>query len=87
MRKVTATEARKRWFRLLDEAAEGEVIVLQRRGRRLVLRREEAVKSRGAKSHPDYRRLLRVPRVDEADRWSWVWSANRALRLTRRSGR
>jgi len=41
MKKVTASEARRQWFRLLDEAAQGEVIVLQRRGRRLVLRREE----------------------------------------------
>ena len=40
MKKVTASEARKRWFRLLDDAASGEVIVVERKGRRLVLRRE-----------------------------------------------
>jgi hypothetical protein len=39
MKKVTASEARRQWFRLLDEAAQGEVIVVQRNGRRLVLRR------------------------------------------------
>ena len=73
MKKITASEARKRWFRILDEAAQGEVIVLERKGRRLVLRRE-AVGERGlAAKTPDYRRLLRAPEADEADRWSWEW--------------
>ena len=73
MKKVTASEARKHWFRLLDEAAQGEVIVVQRKGRRVVLRREELNDAGDATAHPEYQRLLRVPGADEADRWSWEW--------------
>lgn len=73
MKKVTASEARKRWFRLLDEAAQGEVIVVERRGRRLVLRREELDDAGEAAKAPRYGRLLRVPAAEEADRWSWEW--------------
>jgi len=73
MKTLTASEARRQWFRLLDEAAQGEVIVLQRKGRRLVLRREDAGKAKATSRDPGYRRLLRVPRVDQADRWSWEW--------------
>jgi hypothetical protein len=73
MKKITASEARRQWFRLLDEAVQGEVIVVQRKGRRLVLRREDIGKVKAASSGPAYRRLLRVPRVDQADRWSWEW--------------
>ena len=68
MKKVTASEARKRWFRLLDDAASGEVIVVERKGRRLVLRRE-GPNERGKVAARTYRRLLRVQNVDEADRW------------------
>ena len=73
MRKVTASEARRQWFRLLDEVAQGEVVVVHRKGRRLVLRREEVGKTAAASPAAAYRRLLRVPRLDEADRWSWEW--------------
>jgi len=73
MKKVTASEARKHWFRLLDEAAHGEVIVVQRQGRRLVLRREELSDAEDTTRPPEYRRLLRVPEADKADRWSWEW--------------
>ena len=73
VKKIAASEARKQWFRLLDEAARGETIVLERHGRRLVLRREETESARTAKPAVDYRRLIRVPHVREADRWSWEW--------------
>ena len=73
VKKVAASEARKQWFRLLDEAARGETIVFERHGRRLVLRREDAASARTAKPAVDYRRLIRVPHVREADRWSWQW--------------
>ena len=80
MKKVTASEARRQWFRLLDEAAQGEVIVVQRKGRRLVLRREEVGKGKPAAAlGPKYRRLLQVPGVDEADRWSWEWKPEGGL--------
>jgi len=79
MKNVTASEARRQWFRLLDEAAQGEVIVVQRKGRRLVLRREDVGKAKAASPIPGYRRLLRVPRVDQADRWSWEWTPEGGL--------
>ncbi len=40
MKRVTASEARKSWFRLLDDVAAGEVVVIERKGRRIVLRGE-----------------------------------------------
>jgi antitoxin (DNA-binding transcriptional repressor) of toxin-antitoxin stability system len=80
MKQVTASEARKHWFRLLDEAAQGEVIVVQRKGRRVVLRREESKDAGHGSTHPEYRRLLRAPGADKADRWSWEWrDAGRGL--------
>ncbi|MCI0434008.1 MAG: hypothetical protein L0271_10195 [Gemmatimonadetes bacterium] len=72
MKRVTASEARRNWFRLLDEIADGEVVVIQRQGRRIVLRREE--RRRTAESLPDYSDVLSVPDVDQADRWHWEWS-------------
>jgi hypothetical protein len=73
MKNVTASEARKRWFRLLDEALRGEVIAVQRKGRRIVLRREEPTGPGNGKGARQYKRLLRVPDADEADQWSWKW--------------
>ena len=72
MKRVTASEARKNWFRLLDEVAQGAVVCIERGGRRIVLRREdeEAV----ASPVPDYSHLLRVPHAEDADRWGWSWS-------------
>ena len=87
MKNVTASEARRQWFRLLDEAAQGEVIVVQRKGRRLVLRREDVGKAKAASPAPVYRRLLRVPRVDQADRWSWEWTPEGDLAPRRAAAR
>ena len=71
MKRVTASEARKDWFRLLDEIVAGEVVVLERKGRRLVLRRENS--RMGERNLPNYKKLLRVPNGDQADQWSWEW--------------
>jgi hypothetical protein len=79
VKKVTASEARRQWFRLLDEAVQGEVIVVERKGRRLVLRREDVGKVKATLPSPRYRRLLQVPRADQADRWSWEWKAEGGL--------
>jgi hypothetical protein len=88
MKKMTASEARRRWFQLLDEAVQGEVIVVERGEHRLVLRRERSNKARKARRHPEYRRLLRVPRATEADRWSWEWPGPEGgLRPTKQSAR
>ncbi len=72
MKHVTASEARKNWFRLLDEVARGEVVALERNGKQIVLRSEDD--SVVSESPPDYRALLQVPDVDAADRWSWEWT-------------
>ena len=73
MKHVTASEARKQWFRLLDEVVAGEVVVLERRGRRVVLRCEDAKGGQKSQSDIDYRKLLRVPDADHADEWTWEW--------------
>ncbi len=40
VKRVTAHEARENWFQLLDEAAEGEVVVIDRDGTPLTLQRQ-----------------------------------------------
>lgn len=73
MKRVTASEARRNWFRLLDEIAGGEVIVIQRRGKRLVLRCEELDQDMLGLEVADYKDLLRVPDPEGADEWRWEW--------------
>lgn len=73
MKRVTATEARKQWFRLLDEVAAGEVVILERKGRRLVLRREDTKKETAERRSFNYRQLLRAPDAEQADQWTWDW--------------
>ncbi len=72
MKHVTATEARKNWFRLLDEVAQGEVVALERNGKQIVLRSEEHQAT--SSENPDYRALLQAPDAEAADRWSWEWT-------------
>jgi antitoxin (DNA-binding transcriptional repressor) of toxin-antitoxin stability system len=71
MKRMTASEARKNWFRLLDEVAAGAVVCIERGGRRIVLRREPDATAAG--ESPDYSSLLQVPGVEDADRWGWRW--------------
>jgi antitoxin (DNA-binding transcriptional repressor) of toxin-antitoxin stability system len=73
MKRVTASEARRDWFRLLDEVAAGEVVVVERKGRRIVIQREAKGRSREATA-PDYSAVLRVPAPDLADTWTWEWN-------------
>jgi hypothetical protein len=88
MKSVNASEARKNWFRLLDDALRGEVIVVHRKGRRLVLRREELNEKSAVAENREYKKLLRVPKADEADRWSWEWKGPaRGLVARRRRAR
>jgi len=79
MKTVSATDARKDWFRLLDEVATGEVIVIERNGRQIELRRREQVSALA--EPPDYSDVLHVPDLDHADRWSWQWGETGQLRL------
>lgn len=71
MKRVTASEARRLWFRLLDQVLDGEVVVISRRGKRIVIRREEEAGSRV--KLPDYSRILQVREPDAADTWGWDW--------------
>jgi antitoxin (DNA-binding transcriptional repressor) of toxin-antitoxin stability system len=86
MKNVKASEARKHWFRLLDEALRGEVIIVQRKGRRVVLRREELNERAIGADTRRYKKLLRVPKADEADRWSWQWKGPGGDLVPRRRG-
>ena len=72
MKRVTASEARRNWFRLLDEVVQGAEVCIERGGRRIILKLEPEV-DEGA-TLPDYASLLRVPRLEEAHRWGWWWS-------------
>ncbi|MBI3929202.1 MAG: hypothetical protein HY319_26895 [Armatimonadetes bacterium] len=74
MKSLTASEARKDWFRLLDEVAAGEVIEVRRRGQRIVIRREPSP-GEGVQT-PDYGPVYGSSPVDEADRWGWGWEAS-----------
>lgn len=72
MKRVTASDARKNWFRLLDEVAAGEIVCIERGGRTILIRREE--EQRPLTSIPDYSSIVRAPAVGEADRWRWSWA-------------
>jgi antitoxin (DNA-binding transcriptional repressor) of toxin-antitoxin stability system len=74
MKRVSATEARKNWFRLLDEVVEGETVLIEREGARLILQLDET-RDREERA-PDYRGLIRVRDVDAADRWGWEWNGS-----------
>lgn len=71
MKRVTASEARRNWFRLLDEVVAGETVVVERDGVRVVLRRESA--RRSVRETPCYDDVIAIPHADQADRWGWEW--------------
>ncbi|MDA2925447.1 hypothetical protein MYX65_12515 [Acidobacteria bacterium AH-259-L09] len=73
VKQVSASEARKNWFRLLDDVVGGEVVVIQRRGKRLVLHCEELDEDMLGAEVPDYKDLLRVADAERADQWRWDW--------------
>lgn len=78
MKRVTPTQARRDWFRLLDEVVSGEVLVLERNGQRIVVRKEPGRAKAGI---PDYSKLIRVLGDDDADLWKWDWTPRNGLRL------
>lgn len=85
MKQIKASEARKHWFQLLDEALRGEVIAVERKGQRVVLRREDSAVFNHAASAPSYKKLLKVPEAEKADQWSWDWQPEQGLALRKRS--
>ena len=64
--RVTATEARRDGFRLLDEIVAGEQVTIERKGTRIILRRE--IRSDG-RSPPDYSGVLSVRDAEGAGTW------------------
>lgn len=84
MKRMTATEARKNWFRLLDEVVEGEVILIEREGARVMLKLVEPGETRARV--PDYRGLISVPNAEEADQWGWEWDGSPEGLQPRRTG-
>ena len=73
MKRVTASDAYKNWFRLLDEVVAGEVVVIERKGKQLMLRRESERRTSKQRA-PDYSGLLDAPDADAADSWGWEWT-------------
>ncbi len=71
MKRVTATDARRDWFRLLDEVAAGGVVAIERSGTTILLKR--APERAARRATVDYSELIRVPEAEQSDRWSWVW--------------
>jgi len=78
MKHVTASEARKNWFRLLDEAAKGEVIAIQRNEKTLILKLEKT-----SRPTPDYAGIIDFENSDDADTWRWDWKPSRGLVQTK----
>ena len=74
MKRVTATEARKNWFRLLDEVVEGEVVLIERDGARLRLALAEPAEP--SEKIPDYQGLISVSDIESADQWGWEWDGS-----------
>lgn len=72
MRRVTASDARKNWFRILDDVAAGDVVVVERGDRRILIQREETTVT--DEPVPDYTGLLSAPESGRAERWGWEWS-------------
>lgn len=78
MKHVTATEARKNWFKLLDEAARGEVIAIHRADKKLILRLE-----RRKKAIPSYKGLISGD-VENADKWGWDYTDKGLVPITKK---
>lgn len=80
MKRVTASEARRDWFRILDEVAAGEIVVIDRNGRTIRIQRADPPADEAGV--PDYGELLRVPEdAGEADRWGWEWTGHEGTSL------
>lgn len=70
MKSVTPTQARKNWFRLLDEVAAGEIVHIRRGDKLIVLRCE----TRQPEPAADYSKLINGKLLEQADEWGWEWS-------------
>jgi hypothetical protein len=71
VKRVTASDARRDWFRLLDEVAGGAVVSIERGGETILIQRSPARRARARA--PDYSEVIRAPAVEHADNWTWAW--------------
>lgn len=72
MVRTTATQARKDFFRLLDAVERGEEVVLERKGVRFRLSREDTAATSEV-SEPRPRVVIRDPAVLSGQ---WTWAAD-----------
>ena len=77
MKQYSATHARAHWFAILDDVVGGEAVVIERKGRRVVLRCEEPTLA----SIPDYSKVIQSPDADNADQWTWNWDPDGGIKL------
>ena len=73
MKRLKASEARKTWFRLLDEVASAEVVVIERKGKRIILQEEPETPSGSSRQVPEYSQVFQVAEADRADEWGREW--------------
>ena len=81
MKQVTASEARKNWFRLLDEVVDGEVVSIPRTGKSVLIKLDEKKDIKLGQIAMDYRDVVQASNVNDADRWRWQWDEEGALDL------
>lgn len=81
MKQVTASEARKNWFRLLDEVVDGEVVSIPRKGKSVLIKLDEKKDIKLGQIAMDYRDVVQASNVNDADRWHWQWDEEGALDL------
>ena len=74
MKRVTVSQARKNWFRLLDEVIDGETVIMERHGARILLQLDRQMPDERDKPAPDYSPCLRIHNVEQADQWRWDWT-------------
>ena len=80
MKQLSATEARRNFFHLLDEAARGHPVFIEKRG--VVIRMTRERKSdRKSFSGFDYKPYFKGETLDDADRWSWDWNPEKGMTL------
>lgn len=79
MKQVSATEARINFFKLLDSALKGEVVIIDRNGIPLQLVRRTYLKRLGAKKKKVHYASHIHRGVDDADQWSWDWDSAKGL--------
>ncbi len=74
---LTATEARRGFFDILDRALRGETVLIERKGVpvQLVPRRRKK-----RQKLLDYRSYFRSS-VDQAEQWGWRWDPDNGLEL------